>query len=314
MNGDNVGGGRSVAIVGGGLIGAAAAVALGRAGCEVAVVTRAPTPLDAKDVRWIYGDLRSDAASRAVAAADAVVYAAGTVGPATLLQTVHAAITDEIVPVVQLAEAAASNGARTFVFISSGGTVYGAADEFPTTEDSPTAPLNIYGRIKVLTEQALLEVGRRHGLSVVVLRVANPYGPGQSGVRGLGFVAAAIKAAVTRQPLVIWGDGSTTRDFIYIDDVGDAVAAAAQYEGDSVVLNIGSGKEHSLLEVCNLLSSCTSSPLEVQFDGGRGFDVPRSWIDISRAREVIGWHPRVPLAEGIDRTVGGAMREAIGPS
>ncbi len=303
-------GAKSVAIIGGGLIGAAGAVALGRAGCDVTVVTRAPAALNAERVRWTYGDLRSAAAAEAVAVSDTVIYAAGTVGPATRLQTVHGAITDEIVPVVRLAETAAQHGSRTFVFISSGGTVYGAADELPTPEDSPTAPLNIYGRIKVLSEQALMEVGRRYGLSVVVLRVANPYGPGQSGVRGLGFVAAAIKAAVTQEPLVIWGDGSTTRDFIYIDDVGDALSAAAHHEGGSVILNIGSGAERSLIEVCDLLSKRTRRPLAVQFDPGRGFDVPRSWLDISRAADVIGWRPRVSLETGIDRTLGKAFHEA----
>ncbi|EHJ58189.1 hypothetical protein NSU_4826 [Novosphingobium pentaromativorans US6-1] len=76
----------------------------------------------------------------------------------------------------------------------------------------------MYGTVKALTEQALFEVGRKYGITIVVLRVANPYGPGQSGTRRQGFVAAAVKTALAGEPIVIWGDGSTTRDFVYLDE------------------------------------------------------------------------------------------------
>jgi len=300
---DNVGKPGFASIIGGGLIATAAALALDKLGRAVTVVTRAPPPLGGDSITWNYGDLASAAASHAVAQSESVIYAAGTLGPATRLDCVHAAISDEIVPVLKLAEDAARAGAKTFVFISSGGTVYGPDAPLPTPESVRTAPINIYGTIKVLSEQALLEIGRQYGLSVVILRISNPYGPGQNGTRRLGFVGAAIKTALAEEPIVIWGDGGTTRDFVFIEDVGTAVALAAEYRGASVVLNIGSGEEHSLLQVCELVSRHSRKPLEIRFDSGRAFDVPRSCLDIGRAGDVLGWRPRVCLGEGIARTM-----------
>ncbi len=293
----------SCTIIGGGLIATAGALTLEQLGANVTVVTRAPPPLGGARINWTYGDVASAAAVEAVSKAESVIYAAGTLGPATQLDTVHSAVSDEIIPVLKIAETAARSDCKTFVFISSGGTVYGPHAPLPTHEDVRTGPINIYGTIKVLTEQALLEVGRKYGLSIVILRVSNPYGPGQSGTRRLGFIAAAAKAAIAREPITIWGDGSTTRDFIYIDDVGAALAAAADYRGDSVILNIGSGQGHSLLEICDVISKHEGHRLEVHFDAGRSFDVPRIYLDITRAAKVLDWRPRVSLDDGIARVM-----------
>lgn len=293
----------SCTIIGGGLIATAGALALEQLGADVTVVTRAPRPLGGSKINWRYGDVGSAAASEAVSKAESVIYAAGTLSPATQLETVHSAISDEIIPVLKIAETAARSKCRTFVFISSGGTVYGPDAPLPTHEDVRTGPINIYGTIKVLTEQALLEVGRKYGLSIVILRVSNPYGPGQSGTRRMGFIAAAAKAAIAGEPITIWGDGSTMRDFIFIDDVGNALAASAAYRGDSVIVNIGSGQGHSLLQICDVISKQGGRPLEVRFDAARSFDVPRIYLDIARAALVLNWRPRVSLDDGIARVM-----------
>lgn len=296
----------SCTIIGGGLIATAGALTLEKLGRAVTVVTRAPAPLGGDTIAWNYGDVSSAAAYSAVTEVESVIYAAGTLGPATQLASVHEAVSDEIIPVLKLAEHAALSGVRTFVFISSGGTIYGPDAPLPTHESVRPAPINVYGTIKALTEQALLEVGRKYGITVVILRVSNPYGPGQSGMRRLGFIAAAVKTAIAQEPLVIWGDGTATRDFIYLDDVGSALASAAAYTGESVILNIGSGREHSLLEICNLVSKHSRVPLDVRFDGGRAFDVPRSCLDVSRAADILGWQPQVSLEDGIAKTMSGA--------
>ena len=293
----------SCTIIGGGIIATAGALTLEKLGHDVTVVTRAPPPVGGDAITWHYGDVSSPAAYQAVSKVESVIYAAGTLGPATQLDSVHGAVADEIIPVLKLAEQAAASGARTFVFISSGGTVYGPNVPLPTHETVRTAPINIYGTIKALTEQALLEVGRKYGLTVVILRVSNPYGPGQSGTRRLGFIAAAVKAAIAGEPFVIWGDGSTTRDFIFLDDVGTALAAASAYRGESTIINIGSGKEHSLLEICDIVSRHGHQMLDVRFDPGRAFDVPRSCLDISRASEVLNWRPVIDLEVGIAQTM-----------
>jgi len=297
----------STLVVGGGLIGSAAARALRDSGHAVSVLTRAQASIDLGSIDWVYGHLDSPRLTGLLNNRDAVVYAAGTVSPATQLESVHFALADVVLPVIKLAEAAGAAGLRKFVFISSGGTVYGPTDQIPTNEECRTAPINLYGTTKVLTEQALLEVGRRLQLSIVILRISNPYGPGQQGTRRLGFIAAAIQAAITGAPITIWGDGTTTRDFVYIEDVSRALALAVKYEGESVILNIGSGRETSLDEICAEVRRTAKVPLEVRFEPGRSVDVARNCLDITRAARVLNWCPRVGLVDGIAQTVASSL-------
>jgi UDP-glucose 4-epimerase len=294
----------NVLVVGGGLIGTAAAQAIAQSGANTAVLTRAPAPSVLGSIDWHYGDINGPQAPALLQGRDAVVYAAGNVVPGTKIESVALALSEEVLPVIVLAEAAAKAGARTFVFISSGGTVYGNAKIVPTDEVTYTAPINIYGVIKVQTEQALLEVGRRTGMTIVILRVANPYGPGQLGTRRLGFIAAAIHSAQSGEPLSIWGDGTTTRDFIFITDVGKAIALAARYEGENVILNVGSGQEVSLVEICSSVEALSGKNIDVEFMEARQVDVPRSTLDIRRAKRVLNWEPLVNLESGISRTLG----------
>jgi UDP-glucose 4-epimerase len=237
-----------------------------------------------------------------VAGVGAVICACGTIGPATKLDSIATAFSEEVVPVVKLAERAARAGARRFVFISSGGTVYGPTAQIPTPKTASVAPINTYGMIKAATEYGLLEVARKTSMSVTILRVSNPYGPGQLGTRQLGFVAAAIRAAQKDTPLTIWGDGSVTRDFVFIDDVGRAIALAVESDRGSAVLNIGSGISTSLREVCDMVSKATGKTIETNFQEGRSVDVKASTLCIDRAREVLGWLPEIDVRRGIDLT------------
>jgi UDP-glucose 4-epimerase len=299
-----MGNGDSVLVVGGGFIGTAAARALAAHGRRVNVLTRAPAPVDLSTVEWSYGDLQSSRLEALIEGKGAIVCARGTITPATEVETLSAALTDELIPVVRLAETAARLSVPHFVFTSSGGTVYGEAQPVPTTELACPAPINTYGVLKSQTEQALLEVARRTGITVIILRVANPYGPGQVGTRQLGFVGAAVRAAVSGSKLTIWGDGSVTRDFVFIDDVGRAFASAVEFNGPSTIINIGSGNGTSLRQVCTIIEKVTGRSLELELSEARAVDVRRSTLDVTRARTLLRWQPTVSLEEGIALTAG----------
>ncbi len=292
-----------VAIIGGGLIGAAAARALDQAGRTATVITRAPPEYIGKGIDWQFGDIASRRALDAATQSRAIVFASGSMVPATRVASVESAIHEEMLPVVRLAEASARAGAEVIVLVSSGGTVYGPSAPVPTPETCLPGPINTYGAVKVLIERALLEIGRLCNVPVVILRVANPYGPSQTADRKVGFIGVAVHAAATGEPLKIWGDGSVTRDFVYIDDVGTAIALATDYRGPSVVINIGSGTENSLLGVCRLIEQISGQSIDVELSEGRSVDVPRSLLDIAQARTVLGWEPRVPLTQGLIRTI-----------
>lgn len=278
-------------------------MAIANAGLPVTVVTKAPTLQNADAVDWQFGDLTMDRTDAFVTNRQAIVYAAGSLSPASQISSIAQLLTSEMLPVVELAEQAARLNVPNFVFISSGGTVYGMVDTVPTDEEVRTAPINAYGMIKVLTEQALLEVSRRSGMRVIVLRVSNPYGPGQQGTRRLGFIAAALEAAVLNEPLTIWGDGLNTRDFVYLDDVAQAVLLASRYDGDSGVFNIGAGTETSLLQIVELIRELSGTPLAVRHEPARLVDVRRSCLAVDKARAVLGWSPKVSLETGVKETV-----------
>lgn len=295
---------QKLTIFGGGLIGSAAALSLNNAGHDVQVVTRAP-PLRAFDTqKWIFGDLGSVEVPIVVAGAQTVIFSAGSMVPGSQIVSVAATLAEQVYPVVDLAEKAAHAGVSNFVFISSGGTVYGAGDVLPFCENHATNPINAYGMVKVQTEQALLEVSRRTGIAVHILRVANPYGPGQTGSRKLGFIAAAIDAALKGLPLRIWGDGSASRDFVFIDDVGRAIQLATESSHPGGIFNVGSGRETTLLHVCEIVERMTRRQLNVEFEPARSVDVPRNVLDITRAREILDWRPEIDLEHGISMTVG----------
>lgn len=292
-----------VLVYGGGLIGGAAAKAISNAGLPVTVVTRAPSLQHSDAIDWQFGDLTTDRADAFVANRQAIVYAAGSLSPASQVPSIAKLLTTQILPVVELAEQAARLNVPTFVFISSGGTVYGMTDIVPTHEDVRTAPINAYGMIKVQTEQALMEVARRSGMRVIILRVSNPYGPGQQGTRRLGFIAAAIEATFRKEPLTIWGDGLSTRDFVYLTDVAEAVLLSTRHQGESDIFNIGAGHETSLLRVTELVGQFSGAPLEIRHEPARSVDVRRSALAINKAKTLLNWSPQVCLSDGILATL-----------
>jgi UDP-glucose 4-epimerase len=188
------------------------------------------------------------------------------------------------------------------VFASSGGTVYGLLSEFPATEEHPLRPISAYGVSKVAIESYLEIVRREVGLSTISLRIANLYGPGQNLDRVFGAVTQFALRALTGKPIHIFGDGSVTRDYIYIDDVVRALimAGAVAHTGP---FNIGTGIGHSLNEIAGAVTAEAGFGTAIERSPGRPFDVPVSVLDASRARTTFSWEPRVDLKEGIRRTV-----------
>ena len=140
-----------------------------------------------------------------------------------------------------------------------------------------------------------------HGLDGLVLRLANPYGERQSLNASQGVVPVFFGRALRFEPLEIWGDGSTVRDFLHISDVVSALLAAIRYEGPERLFNIGSGTGLSLRELVALIEQELERPLEVHYQEGRSFDVPTNVLCIDRANHCLGWSPKVTAVEGLHR-------------
>jgi len=198
-------------------------------------------------------------------------------------------------------EAARRAGVGRLVVVSSGGTVYGVPQEVPIRESHPTDPTCSYGITKLALEKYVALYRQLHGLDGLVLRVANPYGERQRLNASQGVVPVFFGRALRGEPLEIWGDGSTERDFLHVSDVVAALQAAARYQGPERLFNIGSGQGLSLLELVRLLEQELDRPLAVTHHPARGFDVPTNVLCIERAYRCLNWRPRVPVAEGLRR-------------
>jgi UDP-glucose 4-epimerase len=192
---------------------------------------------------------------------------------------------------------------RRLVFVSSGGTVYGLPSAIPTPETAPTDPIGAYGVSKLSIEKYLAVYQRLHGLDYRILRVTNPYGPFQVPIKNQGLVAAIISKALRGETNEIWGDGSVIRDYIFIDDVVDALIAAASDQSAGRIFNIGSGVGRSVREVIAAIELALGKKLDIAWKQGRAADVPASVVAIDRARDLMGWQPKVPLDSGLAQTI-----------
>jgi UDP-glucose 4-epimerase len=205
---------------------------------------------------------------------------------------------------VTMMEAMRDVGVRRVVFISSG-AVYGEQAVQPLREDATPNPRSPYAVSKLSAEYYVRTIGQLWGIETVTLRVFNTYGPGQH----LPPVHAPVIPNFMRQSchngtLVLQGDGSQTRDYVYISDVINAMIAASTAPGiNQKIINIGSGTETSVQELANLVLEVTSGTPEVVYNP-RNEGIPRRMrADLSLANELLGYHPAVDLRSGLKQTL-----------
>jgi UDP-glucose 4-epimerase len=172
----------------------------------------------------------------------------------------------------------------------------------PIAEDHPTDPITSYGIVKLAVEKYLGLFQRLHGLDYAVLRVSNPYGPYQNPGGQQGAVAVFLQHLSAGEPITIWGDGSVVRDYLYVSDLAEALVLAGGVESRQSVFNVGSGRGTSLNELISLIVDVTGERPEVEYVSGRAMDVPANVLDVTRAREELGWRSRTDLVEGTART------------
>lgn len=293
-------------VVGCGFIGERIASGAVRRGLETSVLTR--SPLDSRKAAAVAPAevVVADAADRrttheVVAGADHVVFAAGGLMPA---EAERAPVEDawrSLPPLLAILEAVAATAGAMLTYISSGGTVYGEPRYVPVDEAHPTHPISSYGRTKLVAEAYVLSFAAAHRLKAQILRCANVYGEDQPPHRSQGAVAKFADHAVRGEPVVIFGDGSIVRDYVYVGDVVDA-AFALRDSGCSGVVNIGAGRGNSLLEVVGLVELASGRRLTIEWREARPFDVQEIVLDISRLRRLVDYTP-TSLEEGVARVV-----------
>lgn len=217
--------------------------------------------------------------------------------------------TTNIIGTLNLMEALRAARASTrVVFTSTGGALYGDFNTPPNYETYPKDPESPYAISKLSAEYYLAYFGRVHNLDSSAVRFANVYGPRQDPHGEAGVVAIFCGRILENKPLTIFGDGSQTRDYVYVGDVANAVYLAAtkplpeRGRLDARAFNVGTGKGTSVVDLARLLQDAAGATAKLEFAPHRPGEQQESFVNVDKARDVLGWTPQVTLSEGLAKT------------
>ncbi len=300
---------RKILITGGaGFIGSTVADLFLEAGWDVAVLDdlssgkRENVPARA---RFYPCDVRSGAATEAVLLErpDVICHHAAQIDVRKSMADPRLDCDVNVGGLLNLMQAAVKAGSvRQVIFASSGGAMYGETDRIPTPEDHPARPVSHYGAAKTASELYLGVYRASHGIPSAALRYANVYGPRQDPHGEAGVVAIFCDRLLAGRPCTIYGDGTQTRDYVFVGDVARANLLAAEKAFDGA-LNVGTGVETDVNRLHALLARAAGSEGRPAYAPARPGEQRRSCIDAAAARRALGWSPAVAVEDGLARTL-----------
>lgn len=227
-----------------------------------------------------------------------VVHLVSTIIPGSSFEDYKREYQNVIFPTIELMQLCAQKGIR-FVYFSSGGTVYGNRKTTePFVETDPMAPISYYGWSKQMMENSIHYVHRTTGLDYLILRPSNPYGHGQRLHAQQGLIAVALGKILSGEPITIWGDGSSVRDYIYIDDLSGIVRELLLNGVSGKTLNIGSNEGHSINDIVALLKDIVEESVKTEHVTSRSVDVANMILDTTELKKYVDYRI-TPLEEGV---------------
>lgn len=239
----------------------------------------------------------------ALQSTDVVIYLSWTSQPAQSMTSMVDDAEQNILNGLRLFQFAGEAGVKRIIFASSGGTVYGNADQAPIHETSPLNPVSAYGVSKLAVEQYLQLLVQQYGLTGISLRIGNPYGPYQLTGLSIGLIANFLLRASRGEQLKIYGDGQIIRDYIWIEDLTEAILLASTEKIASGPYNIGSGCGFSINEIASIVEQRFLDLPERSYVDSRTFDARRIILDISKFADATGWQPKKSLQKGIEEMI-----------
>jgi UDP-glucose 4-epimerase len=248
------------------------------------------------------GDIRDEAAvSKAMAGVDTVVHLAAF---GSVVESVEDPVENFDVNVrgtLVVLRAAAAAGVEKVVFASTGGAIMGNTPP-PVDETTLPWPISPYGASKLCGEAYCHAFAGSFGLPVVALRFANVYGPVSDHKKGV--ITNFIKQSLRGEPIVIYGDGTASRDFLYVDDLCDGITAAVEADLHDEVLHLASGEETTINDLARLILGLTdAADTPIRYEERRRGEIERTFARPERAAELLGFEPANTLAEGLEKTV-----------
>jgi len=257
------------------------------------------------DIELVEGDIRDAAACRRACRGAAIVFHQAAVPSVPRsMKDPQTSLEVNLVGVHNMLTAARDEGVGRFIFAASS-SAYGASEELPKRETMPVVPISPYAAAKAAGELYVTTFHRAYGLDTVSLRYFNVFGPRQDPANQYAGVIAAFASRMIRgQPPIIYGDGSQSRDFTFVENVVQAnllAADAAALRGE--VVNIGCGEAVDLNHMVGVFNGLLGTSFKATYEAARAGDVRHSLADISAARRLLGYRPQVRFADGLRRTI-----------
>lgn len=295
-----------VLVVGaGGFVGRHLVRTLSSRGEKVIAISRRPEDHDMEDVESVNAELiEPEHYARLLDRCRAVAYLASRSTPGTSAGRPVDEVQGNLLPLATLLQAMQSKPQVELLYLSSGGSLYESTPDEPATEAAHIQPRSYHGAAKVAAEYLIRAWCQQYGGRVTLLRPSNIYGPGQIERPGFGIVPTCFGRVVRGETLSVWGDGSTVRDYLYIDDFVSlcmAILAISMPTG-ARTFNASSGIGVSLNEVFRLVESVTGKPLTRSYELHRAVDARHIVMAPGAAQSHYGWMPVTPLEEGLRKT------------
>ena len=253
------------------------------------------------EIQIIKGDIREiEVVSEAIKGIDCVFHLAAQISVSRSVREPQFDASVNILGMITLLEAIKKDQVK-FIYISTGGAIYGEPASIPASERTFEEPISPYGLSKLVGEKYLQWFHREYGLPYIIIRPANIYGPRQDPRGEAGVISIFLGRIQNNEPLEIFGDGTDTRDYVYVKDIAE-LCVNAMHSSSIDTFNAGTGNQTNLLELIEVIEQVTEYTAEKKFCEPRPGDVQHIALDSRKAFKYLGWKPSTPLSNGIQKT------------
>lgn len=297
-----------VVIGGAGFIGSVFCRDLALAGHQIISIARAANNSRDSAIKHIdgnYDDLHN--LGELYSTVDVIIHSAHDTTPSSSASQSSLEVSANLLPTLRLLEFLEKQSKAHLIYLSSGGSVYGNNSSERLTEESRISPISYYGAGKASIEHFISSYVHQSGNNATILRPTNAYGPGQLGRSNFGLIPSLMSSCLYGSTFTLWGDGNSTRDYIYVDDIARLCLASInaidskKLQGLNV-FNTAAGVSFSILEIISLIQKITGTKISIETRDARKVDVTAVSVDPSNAHKLLGWQPLTHINEGLEQT------------
>lgn len=255
-----------------------------------------------KNVNYIFGDFNDiDILRKAIWDSDLVIHLISTTVPTTSNLDPIYDIKSNLIGTLNLLEEMNKLKIKNFIFLSSGGTVYGNPNYVPIDEEHPLNPINSYGIVKMSIEKYIELYAKKYNFRYCIIRPSNPYGPRQNFDGIQGVISTFLYKSINNEPLTVWGNGSEIRDYIYIDDLINILHLIIEDKLKNTIYNIGYGQGYSVQDIIKTIEHILHKKLDIKYQDVNLLMVQEVTLDITKIKKDFCWRPKTSLLSGIQK-------------